>query len=111
MPTIERETIQAEHEFELGLVPDVTQARLLRMSIPTVNEMLSFGQIDDEPSTSNHNKSYPENVESQLSHLMNELVTTERKYVEDLDILIKVRFFFFFFFFFFFLILFSNLNN
>lgn len=84
---MDQATIRAENEFQLGLVPDAVQVRLLRMSVPSVAEMTEFAKVKDSKKEA---KESGEGDQVLKNHLFDELLSTEKKYVEDMDLIIKV---------------------
>jgi len=84
---MDQATIRAENEFQLGLVPDAVQVRLLRMSVHSVAEMTEMAKLKDSKKEA---KESGEGDATLKTHLFEEFLSTEKKYVEDLDIIIKV---------------------
>lgn len=84
---MDQATIRAENEFQLGLVPDAVQVRLLRLSVPSVEEMNEYAKVKDSKKDA---KMSGEGDQVLKTHLFDELLSTEKKYVEDLDLIIKV---------------------
>jgi len=87
LSVLDQVTIRAENEFELGLVPDAVQVRLLRMSIPKKEEMILKFQQNSYPEVDDKIQNEADLVKK--GHLLEELMQTERKYVEDMDLIIK----------------------
>jgi hypothetical protein len=85
---MDQATIRAENEFQLGLVPDAVQVRLLRMSVHSVAEMTEMATVKESKKEA---KESGDGDQVLKTHLFEEFLTTERKYVEDLDGIIKVN--------------------
>ena len=68
----------------MGMVPDAVQGKLLRFPIPPFEEMISASKLGDIQVKK------IDSDEFQKEKLMEELISTEKRYVGDLDIIIKV---------------------
>ena len=68
---MDQATIRAENEFQLGLVPDAVQVRLLRMSVHSVVEMTEMAKLKDSKKEA---KESGESDSTLKTHLFEELL-------------------------------------